>query len=328
MGWRLIFATDRTEGRIAGLVRRSLREVLGFDLLHAWANRHRLRNADVVWTMTEWEWLALRCVGRILPRTRRPVIANSIWLFNEWEHKGALRRALIRWLARGPGVLTVHSDRYVPIARAALPGIPVERMYFGVTLDAGETGTLPVERVDDTRPIRVLAMGNDATRDWETFLAAFGNDPRFEVELVCAAVGPEQRARYGNLRPRTASAALARDEMRRMYAWSDVVVVPMVENRFSGITSAIDGCGYGKPVVATHTGGVPTYFEDGEVLFVPPGDASAMRDAVLLPPSRLEAVARAGRRRFERSDYSSHGMVARYIAFSRPFLPPSLRSAS
>lgn len=326
-GWRLIYSADRPEGRLRTLFRQSLRRLLGFDPIHAWDNRDRLRQADVVWTMTEWEWLAIRCLGFLLPGTRRPVIGNSVWLFNEWESKGPLRRWLLRRLAVGRGVLTVHSDRYLPVAQAVMPGIRVERMYFGVMVeraDAAEPAMRP--RGDDT-PRRILAMGTDWTRDWATFLHAFGNDERFEIDLVCAQVGPEQRGRYANLLPRETAQALSRAEMRKLYAWSDLVVVSMVENRFSGITSAIDGCGHGKPVISTRTGGVPTYFNESEVIYVPIGDAAALRDAALLPSERLLDVARAGQARFQCNDYSSRGMMERYIALSEEVLAGESRAS-
>lgn len=248
---------------------------------------------------------------------RPPLVGNSVWLFNGWENKSRAGRWLVRRLALGTGRLTVHSDRYLPIARKALPGIVIERMYFGVMLDPVDSHLPVIRSRASGEPLRVLAMGSDWTRDWDTFLAAFGNDPRFEVDLVCNWVSEDQRARYANLLPRRPSQALSRAEMGSLYAWSDVVVVPMVENRFSGITSAIDACGHGKPVVSSRTGGVPTYFDDGEVLYVTPKDAVMMREAALLPVERLAKVARAGQARFARNDYSSCGMIDRYIALSR-----------
>lgn len=321
LGWKLIFSTDRPEGRIGAFLRRVVRRMLGFDLMHVWSNRKRLRGADIVWTMTENEWLAFRFLELLHPSARRPIVGNSVWLFNEWEAKGTVRRRLMRRLSRGAGVLTVHSDRYLPIARSVLPStVRIERMFFGVTLDEQDRLTPALRARAPGEPVRILAMGSDWTRDWDTFLAAFGNDPRFEIDLVCSWVRQDRRRAYSNLLPREPAAALSRAEMRLLYAWSDIVVVPMVENRFSGITSAIDACGRGKPVICSHTGGVPTYFDAGEVVYVAPGDAEAMRDAALLPNSQLLEVARAGQARFEREDYSTRGMVARYATLSRDLL--------
>lgn len=320
LGWTLIFSVDRAEGRVGRFVRRTLRRLLGFDLVHAWANRDGLREANIVWTMTENEWLAARCLGILSPSSRRPIIGNSVWLFNEWESRGALRRWLIRRLSHGEGVLTVHSDRYLPIARAVLPAVPVQRMFFGVMVEPQDQCPPTIRIRESLAPLRILAMGNDWTRDWDTFLAAYGNDPRFEINLVCGWVGQDRRSQYTNLVPRRPTAALSRTEMRALYAWSDLVVVPMVENRFSGITSAIDACGRGKPLISTRTGGVPTYFEDCEVIYVEPGDVSAMREAAFLLDDQLLTFARNGQTRFLRDDYSSQGMVARYAALSAKVL--------
>lgn len=319
-GWRLVFSTDSPDGIGRRILRGLLRRMLGFDLLHVWANREALGAVDVVWTMTENEWLAARCLALLVPTARRPIVGNSVWLFNDWEKKGRVARRLLTRLARGAGVLTVHSDRYLPVARAALPGIRVERMYFGVALTRRDIAPSKSRPRPAGEPLRILAMGNDSTRDWATFLGAFGGDPRFELELVCSWVGRDERARYANLRPREPATALSRQEVERLYAWCDLVVVPMKENRFSGITSAIDACGRGKPVISSRTGGVPTYFDDGEVLYVAPGDAAAMRQAALLSPERLLEVGRAGQARFLRDDYTSGGMMRRYIALSERVL--------
>ncbi|WP_375426903.1 glycosyltransferase [uncultured Sphingomonas sp.] len=326
-GWRLIFSTDAQDGTGCRLLRRCIRKLLGFDLIHAWANRNSLRAADIVWTMTENEWLAARCLAVMVPSTRRPIIGNSVWLFDAWQRKGRIARRLLAKLARGAGVLTVHSNRYVPLARAALPGVRVDRMYFGIALEERDF-VVPATRLRTrVEPLRVLAMGNDRTRDWDTFLAAFGNDPRFQIDLICSWVGQDQRSGYANLVHREPATALSRQEATRLYIWSDVVVVPMKENSFSGITSAIDACGRGKPVISTRTGGVPTYFDEGEVLYVEPGDAAALRHAALLAPEQLVQLARAGQARFRRDDYTSRGMVRRYISLSEQVLADDRRSS-
>ena len=125
-------------------------------------------------------------------------------------------------------------------------------------------------------------------------------------------------ASYANLTvPRTITLA----DQLAAYDWADVVIVPMTENVYSGITVVCEAAARGVPVVSSDTGGVPTYFNGDEVLYVPPGDAPAMRQAVLARSAeswRLQAEAASAR--FQTSDYSEHGMARRYIACTKLML--------
>jgi len=81
-GWDVEYSQDRNEGPATRLLRRTLGRVLGFDLIHAWRNRNQLQSADVVWTHTEREHLAVLLLSR-LQRVKRPpkLIAQCVWLF-------------------------------------------------------------------------------------------------------------------------------------------------------------------------------------------------------------------------------------------------------
>ena len=89
------------------------------------------------------------------------------------------------------------------------------------------------------------------------------------------------------------------DELRQLYAESDVVVVPLVETDFqAGITTILEAMAMGKPIVCSLTSGQDDTIVDGETgLYVPPGDAGAMRAAIdrLLGDPELAATDR-GRR--------------------------------
>jgi glycosyltransferase involved in cell wall biosynthesis len=320
LGWQIVFSSDRREGPVRRTIRRGLKWVLGFDFIHLWRNRALLRDADIVWTMQDSEWLALRFAALWHKPARLPVIGNTVWLFDRWEQINPGRRWLYQRLARGPGVLTVHSDRYVPVMQRVLSEVRCERMYFGTGLpDRVEYGGHDVEK-DASRPIRVFAAGNDPTRDWATLLAAVGDDPRFEVELLCSWVSEEEKRRHPSVLPRPATKDHARETFDALYRWADLVVVPMKENRFSGITVALEAAARGRPIISSRTGGVPTYFSENEVFFVPPGDPLALRNAALASASERRVHAAAARARLVSEDYSIKGMMTRYIALSRSVL--------
>jgi len=107
----------------------------------------------------------------------------------------------------------------------------------------------------------------------------------------------------------------------RCYEEADIVAVPMKENIFSGITVALEAVAMGKPVLSSRTGGVPTYFDEDEVFYVPVGDAAAMREVVISTDhaSRRQRAENAQLRFIER-DYSSRALVRRYAELTRDLL--------
>ena len=168
------------------------------------------------------------------------------------------------------------------------------------------------------RRSEIFSPGQDKTRDWRTLLEAFGNDDRFDVIIMNRNIHRKTAKAYTNVREPPSYDVVG---LKTCYRWADVVVVPMVENLYSGITVALEATALGAPVICSDTGGVPTYFDPGEVLYVPPGDPAALRDAVLTMSraARRAMVARA-QQRFVDEDYTTAGLASRYADLSREIL--------
>ena len=317
MGWEVTFSDDPAESKLGRLLRKGLLRLLGFDLVHAWRNREQIRNADVVWTMEEVEYLAV-CALPLLCSMRRPrLIAQTIWLFNRWESYSLLRRNLMRKLLQRADLLTFHSAQYLGLLPKLLPGLTGHLLPFGISLDSFPWSEPHIVN-EPGKVVRVLSMGNDPTRDWPTLLSAFGNDARFDLQVVSGRLSDATIAAFSNVKcPRNPSMQVFRD----LYRWADMVVVPMIPNLYSGITVALEAISMGVPVISSRTGGVPTYFTDQEVLYVPPQDGQALRRAALdwSPEDRLNRTRKA-QCRFRREDYSSRGMAQRYVTLSMELL--------
>lgn len=323
MGWRVAFSVDHPEPAPVRVMRKALTRVLGFDLLHAYRNRGSIAAADVVWTMEEIQFLAVCALPFVARGMKRPrLIGQTVWLFNKWNGYSGIRRAMLRKLLLRADALTFHSKRYLPVVSELVPGSKPRMLPFGISLDS-----FPWRRARGERhaPLRILSMGSDATRDWTTLLEAFGNDERFDLVVICGWLDDETVSRYRNLRaPRNPSMP----EFRALYEWADVVVVPMVENLYSGITVALEATSVGVPVVASDTGGVPTYFSRDEVLYVPPSDAEALRSAMLgCSAGDLRGFAERAQRRFQAEDYSTAGMARRYAVLSEELMGKDAVSA-
>lgn len=314
-GFEVSFSRDRKHKALDLLGRLSSR-MLGFDLFHALANLRSIRRATLVWTMTEGEAFAVALIFALRLARKSPIVANSVWVINEWDSLPSWRRAIFRYLARYLSVLTVHSGACLEPAQRAFPNTDVRLVYFGINKDM-----FPLQPRDERGdlPIRIFAAGNDRTRDWDTLLQALGTDPRFTVKLACRWVTAEQIAPYPTVKlVRDPSMAM----FRSLYNWADLIAIPMRENLFSGTTVALEAAALGIPILSARTGAIPTYFEDDALFYYPVGDADGLRQ-VAANASAVEREARAAKAHavFQQRDYSTQALVRQYIAISQDVMP-------
>jgi glycosyltransferase involved in cell wall biosynthesis len=94
----------------------------------------------------------------------------------------------------------------------------------------------------------------------------------------------------------------SRGDVPAILARSVILALPSLAEGFPNVI--LEGMAAGKPVVATHTGGVPEAVVDGETgVLVPPGDPRALASAILAilrDPVRAKAMGSAGRDRVVR----------------------------
>ncbi|HWV49423.1 MAG TPA: glycosyltransferase [Microbacterium sp.] len=302
---RLSWTRAATESPRARRRRRAIAGRLGFDIVHVWRNRRLIRSADAVWTHTEREHLAVALLQMLVPRGRRvPVLAQSVWLWDAWPGWGAAHRRLIAKLLRTHTIEVVHSRVNLDVARRSVPGRTVELVPFGSATSATSSG-----RGDDlaTEPF-VLAVGNDADRDWRVLAAAAGRmpDARFRIASSSSRARSIDWPANAIVRP-----AATRAELSELYATASVVVVPLADNRHaSGATACIEALGAGRPLVVTKVGGVEDYVR-GEARLVDVGDAESLANALVdALAGRIDAPSAdaAARRGITQRDY-----VNRYL---------------
>lgn len=158
-----------------------------------------------------------------------------------------------------------------------MPARPYEGKGVGVLLDAVATLRTDSWTLTGGRPIKVAVAGE--SRHVE----------RFSVRARELGVG-DVVAFLGH-----------RDDMRDLYAASDVVTLPSL---FEGLPYVIiEAMAASRPVVATGVGGVPEMIRsDVEGLLVPPRDPHALAEALARMAhdrGAASAMAEAGRRRAE-----------------------------
>ena len=130
----------------------------------------------------------------------------------------------------------------------------------------------------------VLCSAGLEFRDYPTLIDAVRG---LDVRVVLAAASPWSKrsdtSAVADLPDNVEVERLRLDELRELYAIVDLVVVPVVETDFqAGITTILEAMAMGKPVICTRTTGQTDTVVDGETgIYAPPGDAVALRAAIV-----------------------------------------------
>ncbi len=315
MGCTVQFSQSGREGRIGKLLRLGARAVMGFDYLHALQQRDAMLASDVVWTHTESQFLAVAAVLGAKPNGPR-LIGQAVWLFDRWHRIPAPQRAVFRRLMSRVDVVTTLSPANAEVARRILPGQRVEFVPFGIP---SEQHLQPLIR--DNRPLRVVAVGNDRHRDWQTLVEALRGIDGLALEILSGTAPKRLTKGWPNvvIKPAKTDA-----ELRAAYARATVVAVPLLPNlHASGITVIQEAVLAGVPVVVSDVGGLRSYFDDGEVVYVPPGDPVAFREAILkvsLDAAGARAIAERAQARMAASAMGAETYVRRNVELSAKLL--------
>jgi glycosyltransferase involved in cell wall biosynthesis len=167
----------------------------------------------------------------------------------------------------------------------------------------------------------VLAIGDDISRDYPTFLNAVRGLPR-DVVIRSRRVA-EDRAAFPKVS--IVSASLAPKNYRRLIAEAAIVVLPLRPSRHAGgVSSLLEAMSCGKAVIVSASPGLSDYVVDGlNCRVVPPRDAPALRTAIeqLLSETDTRTALGASARNFileNCSDQSSARQLASAFAAVAP----------
>lgn len=311
---------DPTARRLDRIVRRGVG--------HAWLASRMLPHYDTVFSDGEHIGLPL---GILLSgkrhRCRHVMIGHSL---SGWK-----KRPLVRWSREGVDALVVHSTSQLEFAVRTLG------------LDAGQVylSAYHVD-VDFWRPelgreeLMMVSFGLEK-RDYPTLVEAVQELP------IGVCIGAMSHwSRHGNrLKGRRIPANITVGsydylQMRDLYSRARLVVVPLRDADYqAGITTILEAMAMGKALIVTRTRGqrdtvVGPLWSEGENvwpaggpspeectgIYVPPGDAQAMRSAIvyLLERPELAAVLGGNARRFVEEHMSLDEFVTRLAAVIDP----------
>jgi glycosyltransferase involved in cell wall biosynthesis len=324
MGCEVSYSKDYPETFVSRYFRLFLRVLLGFDLIHALRNRNQIFSADVVWTHTESQSLAICALLKLMPGRRRPkTILQTIWLMDQFPKLFILRRIFFRFLLNEADILTFLSEENATLARTVFPNTRVEMVKFGINADNLKP---PHARAIGT-PLRVLSVGNDRHRDWATLKAALQGREDVTLRVVSAVLPATYLS--GNCAVIKVS---TNEELMGQYEWADIVVVPLKYNlHASGITVVLEATILGLPVICTDTGGLRDYFPNGEVLFVALGSKDELNlalDNFNSGSAKFFEMTKLAQDRVVQGDLSSAGFVTRHVKLSKEILFADIYSPS
>ena len=318
MGCAVRHSEDRHEAALGKLFRLGIRAILGFDLIHAWRNFDGIRSADVVWTHTELQFLSILLLLQSTPRARRPkLIAQSVWVFDQWHGFSALKQRLLSRLIMQADVLAAHSPENLAVAKRLFPEVRSELVLFGIAADTKITPALRSVK----KPLSIISLGNDTHRDWNLLIDAISGQQDWTLKIASQKI---KLSSIGNAANVEVVRLKANDELFALYQWADVLVLAIKPNlHASGITVIQEAALQGIPVICSNTGGLRAYFSDTEVYFVPPQDATALRNAIHYladhPDVRL-TLAQKAQARMGPNGLSSEAFVRRHVDIARDLL--------
>jgi glycosyltransferase involved in cell wall biosynthesis len=318
MGCCVTYSKDQRETAPKRFFRLMIRAILGFDLIHAWRNLEDIRRADIIWTHTESQFLAILFLLRSTPRAQRPkLIAQSVWLFDRWPNFSRFKRRLFSMLIVQADVLTVLSPENLAIARKLFPGVRSELVLYGIASESKVTPKLAAQ----CDSLKIVSLGSDEHRDWNLLIDSVRGREGWKLKIVSRFVARSSLGGTTNVEivtPNTNSELLA------LYEWADLVVLALKPNfHASGITVIQEATLQGKAVICSDAGGLKAYFSDNQVRYVPTGDAAALRSAIgdlaENPETRL-SLAQNAQARMGPDGLSSESFVRQHVEISRNLL--------
>jgi glycosyltransferase involved in cell wall biosynthesis len=311
---------DYTQARsAAGGLGRILERTGGPDLVLAWACFRRRSQYKVIFTDGEQVGIPLAALLKFLSwpglRPRHLMLVHVLdvpkkMLFLDWL--GVRSRIDTFFVYSSWQKRFIESRWRVPPEQVIWTPFMVDDCFFSVV--ALPCKTTPVE------PPMICSVGLEF-RDYPTLIEAVRGQA---VQVVIAAASPWSKrsdTTTGQSIPDNVTVRRFNQyELRQVYADSRFLVMPLYSVNFqAGVTAILEAMAMGKAVICSQTPGqTDVVVHEKTGLYVPPGDAGALRAAIqylLDHPDEAERMGQAGRRRIEEEMNLDH-----YVARLRGYI--------
>ena len=281
--------------RTSGPFGRLLGRLAGDFVLLAWVCFTRRKRYQLIFTDGEQVGLPFAALTRLTRRRPRHVMIGHLL-------SPPKKARLHRWLRLRERIDTVvvYASAQREFAIDGLGYRPDQVVLSPFMVDTTFWRPEHVAIPARTRPL-ICSVGQEL-RDYPTLVEAVRD---LDVDVVLAAASPWSKradtASRVEIPPNVEVRAFDPFDLRQLYAEASFVVVPVQETDFqAGITTILEAMAMGKAVVCTRTTGQTDTIVHGETgLYVPPGDAGALRAAIrdlLDDPAAADRLGKAGQR--------------------------------
>jgi glycosyltransferase involved in cell wall biosynthesis len=276
-------AHDRGRRLITSMLDQSI--VRGAELLRA------LNNTDAVLSVFEPQGDGYRRLARF--KTLPPLVVMSCWLAESVLSNDQFQFEKLKKLTELSSALTVFSENQVPIIATAL-GTPQRKIHV-ITFGVETEFYSPLG--DDQGYVAVI--GNDAGRDWPTFLAAAAMTPTVQYRVastrrISEATVPSNINLLGELN---------HNEYRELMRGASTIVVPSYPLAYpTGQSVLLEGYACGRSVITARTPAMRAYAIPEACLTYEPCDAKSLVQSVMAlmtEPERRQEMGLAARQAAE-----------------------------
>jgi len=309
----LDYAAARQE---TGRLGRWLEKAGGPDLMLAWACFRRRSRYRVIFTDGEQVGVPLAWLLKFLGGGRRPrhlMIVHVLSVRKKevfFDYFGIQSHIDTFFVYSTWQKHFIETRWHVPSERVVFTPFMVDAQFFSLQALAQNSRHPERRSAKDLpasaqpAPPMICAVGLER-RDYPTLIEAVRG---LEVQLVVAAASPwSKRADTTTgqeIPPNVTVQRFNQYELRQVYADSRFLVMPLFDVDFqAGVTAILEAMAMERAVICSRTPGQTDVIVEGETgLYVPPGDAAALRGAIqhlLDDPQEAERMGRAGRRGVE-----------------------------
>jgi glycosyltransferase involved in cell wall biosynthesis len=272
---------------------RRIEEKLRLDIMLGWYAKKISDQYDIIWADSEKVGIVLSFVG-----LRKPLIVVAHHL--ESPKKALLAR--ITGIAKkwaGIGYISNEGKQFFMNDL----GVPASRLFQCESAKYLKKITVN----EDGRCGPIMSAGV-AKRDYNTLISALADLEGYETELfVSSKFGDELAKHISSPIPSWVRIVgfLPESELIRRYQEARFIVIPLEKTTHNGagINVVLEAGAFCKAVIATNTGGMPTFVREGETgILVPPYDVESMRKAIRKlwnEPDLAHQMGLAGRRYVE-----------------------------
>jgi glycosyltransferase involved in cell wall biosynthesis len=257
----------------SGLGTRPVGGSIGQSLRHVGSALRQMDQVDVVFSDSERVGLPLALAMRAR-RRRTPHLMIGHHLGNprkaSFFRVAKVQRRIDRILVHSPNQLDLLHDQ-LGLADDQIKVVP-----YGVDTEFWDD---PGAREDGD----LVASAGREHRDYRLLVEAVGGRCRLFMADASAHNAHAQRSLPEQLPHGAQRRGLGLLELRQLYGRASIVVVPLLATSYPfGITTLLEAMSMGKAVVVSDTEGLRGVIDNGRTgLVVPPGDGTALRDAVL-----------------------------------------------